>query len=86
MGKTTFALNIVRNNLFKDKTVLVFSLEMTNEQLIKKMISADAEIHMQSFLTGASQMMSGKSLISLLLSSMINIFIATMSPRSQLKL
>lgn len=52
MGKTTFALNIAANNLFKDKTVLVFSLEMTNEQLIKKMISADAEIHMQSFLTG----------------------------------
>ena len=49
MGKTTFALNIAANNLFKDKTVLVFSLEMTNEQLIKKMISADAEIHMQSF-------------------------------------
>ena len=40
MGKTTWALNIATNNIMKGKNVLVFSLEMTNEQLVKKIISS----------------------------------------------
>jgi replicative DNA helicase len=52
MGKTTWALNVAANNLKKNKTVLVFSLEMTNSQLTKKFISAEAEIPMDYLLKG----------------------------------
>jgi len=38
MGKTTFAMNVATNNALAGKNVLVFSLEMTNEQLLKKII------------------------------------------------
>ena len=46
MGKTTFALNVATNNALAGKTVLIFSLEMTNEQLMKKVISSMSEIPM----------------------------------------
>ncbi len=52
MGKTTFALNIATKNLLAGKTVLVFSLEMTNNQLMKKMISAEASIDMSVLMNG----------------------------------
>jgi replicative DNA helicase len=52
MGKTTWALNIATNNIFKDKTVLVFSLEMTNEQLVKKIISSESGVSMDKMLSG----------------------------------
>lgn len=52
MGKTTWALNITTNNILKGKTVLVFSLEMTNEQLIKKIISSQSGLSMDSLITG----------------------------------
>jgi replicative DNA helicase len=52
MGKTTWALNIATNNILKGKTVLVFSLEMTNEQLIKKIVSSESGLSMKSLLTG----------------------------------
>ena len=52
MGKTTWALNIATNNIMAGKTVLVFSLEMTNEQLIKKIISSESGLGMDSLLTG----------------------------------
>ena len=52
MGKTTFALNIATNSVIQGKNVLIFSLEMTNEQLLKKIISAQAELSMDSLLTG----------------------------------
>lgn len=52
MGKTTWALNIATNNIFKDKNVLVFSLEMTNEQLVKKIISAESGISMDALISG----------------------------------
>lgn len=52
MGKTTFALNIATNSIIQGKNVLIFSLEMTNEQLLKKIISAQAELSMDSLLTG----------------------------------
>lgn len=52
MGKTTWALNIATNNILAGKTVLIFSLEMTNEQLIKKIISSESGLSMNSLLTG----------------------------------
>lgn len=52
MGKTTWALNIATNNIFKNKNVLVFSLEMTNEQLVKKIISAESGISMDALISG----------------------------------
>ena len=52
MGKTTWALNIATNNILNAKTVLIFSLEMTNEQLIKKIISSESGLSMKSLLTG----------------------------------
>ena len=52
MGKTTFALNIATKNLLAGKTVLVFSLEMTNNQLMKKMVSSQAGIDMSCLMNG----------------------------------
>ena len=52
MGKTTWALNIASNNIKQNKTVLIFSLEMTNSQLLKKLISAEAEIPMDYLMKG----------------------------------
>ena len=53
MGKTTWALNVAANNIKKDKTVLIFSLEMTNEQLIKKVISSESDLTMDKLMTGS---------------------------------
>lgn len=45
MGKTSFALNIARNIAFYGKRrVLVFSLEMTNEQLAQRVLATEAGI------------------------------------------
>lgn len=53
MGKTTFALNIAENVAIKDKkTVLIFSLEMSKEQLTNKLISSITRIDMQKLQTG----------------------------------
>ncbi len=53
MGKTTFAMNIaghvaVNNNL----PVAVFSMEMSSEQLMMRLISSTAEVHLQNIRTG----------------------------------
>ena len=52
MGKTTWALNIATENILKGKTVLIFSLEMTNEQLLKKIISSQSGLSMDTLITG----------------------------------
>tara|TARA_X000001316_G_C922311_1_gene37398 strand:- start:2582 stop:3883 length:1302 start_codon:yes stop_codon:yes gene_type:complete len=52
MGKTTWALNVAANNIAQGKTALVFSLEMTKEQLLKKIISAEYDISMDKLITG----------------------------------
>lgn len=52
MGKTTWALNVATHNILKGKTVLIFSLEMTNEQLIKKIVSSECPVSMDSLITG----------------------------------
>lgn len=54
MGKTTFALNIAENVAIKDKkNVLIFSLEMSKEQLANKLISSITQIDMHKLQTGS---------------------------------
>lgn len=53
MGKTAFCLNIVSHvALRENKPVLVFSLEMGKEQLVLRMLCAEAEIDAQKIKTG----------------------------------
>ena len=53
MGKTAFCLNLAENAAIQaQKTVAVFSLEMSNEQLIRRMISSEAEIGQDALSTG----------------------------------
>ncbi len=53
MGKTTFALNIAENVSIKEKkNVLIFSLEMSKEQLTNKLISSITKIDIQKIQTG----------------------------------
>lgn len=53
MGKTAFALSILRNAavLFK-KPVAIFSLEMSSLQLVNRLISAEAELESDKLKTG----------------------------------
>lgn len=44
MGKTAFALNIANNVAKQGKTVLFFSLEMSNPQLVQRMIAIDSKV------------------------------------------
>ncbi len=44
MGKTAFALNIAVNVAKKHRKVAVFSLEMSNEQLVERLLSSEAFI------------------------------------------
>lgn len=54
MGKTSFALNIATNvaKKYTDKQVAVFSLEMSNEQLAARVLSAEALIDSHLLRTG----------------------------------
>ena len=53
MGKTAFALNIAQNaGLLHKKTVAIFSLEMSNEQLTSRMLSSESNIDSFKFRTG----------------------------------
>ncbi len=53
MGKTSFALNIVRNVAMQaGKTVAFFSLEMTRDQLAQRMLSSEAAIKSEKLRTG----------------------------------
>lgn len=44
MGKTTFMLSILENLLLKNKKCLYFSLEMSKEQLVKRVLFQMAEV------------------------------------------
>lgn len=56
MGKTTFGLNIAYNAATKGKMpVAVFSLEMSREQLVQRLISAEAMIDQHKLRTGRLQ-------------------------------
>jgi len=53
MGKTSFALNIVRNVAVNtNRTVCFFSLEMTRDQLAQRMLSSEAGIKSEKLRTG----------------------------------
>lgn len=54
MGKTAFVLNIAQNVAFKqNKTVAVFSLEMSKEQLVNRLFSMEAKVDSQHLRTGS---------------------------------
>lgn len=56
MGKTAFALNIAQNVAIKSKVpVAIFSLEMSKEQLVQRMLCSEAEVDTQKIRTGNMQ-------------------------------
>ncbi len=53
MGKTAFVLNIAQHVAFKaKKTVAIFSLEMSKEQLVNRLFALEAQVDAQSLRTG----------------------------------
>jgi replicative DNA helicase len=53
VGKTAFALDIARNVATKDKTgVAVFSLEMSKEQMVDRMLCAESGVNLWKMRTG----------------------------------
>lgn len=56
MGKTAFALNLAQNVALKGKKgVAIFSLEMPKQQLVKRMLCAEAEVESDRVRTGNLQ-------------------------------
>ena len=56
MGKTAFALNIAQNVAIREKVpVAIFSLEMSKEQLVQRMLCSQAEVDTQRLKTGNMQ-------------------------------
>jgi len=54
MGKTSFAMNIAENVAIEDrKTVAVFSLEMSKEALLQRMLCSVARVDAHKFRTGS---------------------------------
>ena len=53
MGKTAFVLNIAQHVAFKaQKSVAIFSLEMSKEQLVNRLFSLESQVDSQSLRTG----------------------------------
>ena len=52
MGKTSFAMNIATNVAKTKKAVAIFSLEMSGEQLVSRILSSEALIDSRSLRTG----------------------------------
>lgn len=53
MGKTTLALDIARmSSVVHDKSVLIFSLEMSSQQLVDRMLSAESRVNAWNLRTG----------------------------------
>ena len=53
VGKTSFALNMAQHvGLHEDKTVAMFSLEMSGEQLVQRMLASEGLINSQHLRTG----------------------------------
>lgn len=53
MGKTTFSLNIAENAALREgKSVVIFSLEMSKEQLAYKLLCSEANVDMLKLRTG----------------------------------
>lgn len=55
MGKTSLAMNIVENIALAGKSCAVFSLEMSKEQLVQRMLCAVAGVSMSTALKGQMQ-------------------------------
>jgi replicative DNA helicase len=55
MGKTSLALNIAHNAAEKNQRVAVFSLEMSNEQLVQRLIASETGISSHRLRTGKLQ-------------------------------
>ncbi len=56
MGKTAFCLNMAQNAAIESgRPVAVFSLEMSKEQLVQRMVSSAAELDQQKLRTGRLQ-------------------------------
>lgn len=56
MGKTAFVLNLAQNAAIKSRaTVLLFSLEMSKEQLGQRLLSMESRVEMQKLKTGNIQ-------------------------------
>ncbi len=56
MGKTAFALNIAQNVALRSNVpVAIFSLEMSKEQLVQRLLCAEAEVDTQRLKTGNMQ-------------------------------
>lgn len=52
MGKTSFALNIATNVAVRGVPIMFFSLEMTNDQMAGRILSAEALVDSRQFRTG----------------------------------
>ena len=53
MGKTAFVLNLAQHMAFKkDQAVAIFSLEMSREQLVNRMLSLESHVDAQKIRTG----------------------------------
>ena len=53
MGKTAFVLNVAQHMAFKNgKTVAIFSLEMSKEQLVNRLFSLESHVDSQKIRTG----------------------------------
>jgi replicative DNA helicase len=53
MGKTAWAINIAQNSAVKDgKVVAVFSLEMSKESLLRRMLSSESMVNSRKIQTG----------------------------------
>ncbi|MDE5699868.1 MAG: replicative DNA helicase [Lachnospiraceae bacterium] len=53
MGKTAFVLNIAQHVAFYDKkSVAIFSLEMSKEQLVNRLLSLESKVNSQAIRTG----------------------------------
>lgn len=53
MGKTAFSLNVVTNAALQgDASVAFFSLEMSKEQLVQRMLSSESHVELQKIING----------------------------------
>jgi replicative DNA helicase len=53
MGKTAWAINIAQNSAIRDgKVVAVFSLEMSKESLLRRLLASEAQVNSRKIQTG----------------------------------
>lgn len=53
MGKTAFSVNLAVNSALKgDASVAIFSLEMSKEQLVQRMLSSESHVELQKIING----------------------------------